>query len=98
MEWDWENRPTDRLMSSADIRATARLLESRPRNADLPPQVLIDFRDESRKRKEGEARTMRRLQAAAAVLMVCTIAGLIGWINQAYLISQWNWFVKMRPI
>ena len=97
LEWDWENRPSDRLMSSADIRATARLLESRPRNADLPPQVLIDFRDESRKRKEGEARTLRRLQAAAAVLMVCTIAGLIGWINQAYLISQWNWFVKMRP-
>ncbi len=97
LEWDWEKRPADRLMSSADIRATARLLESRPRNADLPPQVLIDFRDESRKRKEGEARTLRRLQVAAVVLMVCTIAGLIGWINQAFLISQWNWFVKMRP-
>jgi formylglycine-generating enzyme required for sulfatase activity len=97
LEWDWEKRPPDRLMSSADIRATARLLETRPRNAELPPQVLIDFRDASRMRKEGEARTLRRLQTAAVVLMICTIAGLIGWINQAYLISQWNWFVKMRP-
>ncbi len=97
LDWDWEGRPSDRLMSSADIKATARLLENRPRNAELPPQVLIDFRDESSKRQENEARRLRRMQTASSVLMVCMIAGLVGWINQAFLIDQWNWYVKMRP-
>jgi formylglycine-generating enzyme required for sulfatase activity len=97
LEWDWEGRPADRLMSSADMKATARLLESRPRNAELPPQVLIDFRDESREHRENEVRRLRRMQTASTVLMICVIAGLIGWINQSFLISQWNWYVKMRP-
>ena len=63
LEWDWENRPSDRLMSSADIRAMARLLESRPRNADLPPQVLIDFRDESRMDRPALQELRRDLKA-----------------------------------
>jgi hypothetical protein len=57
--WESAGRPADRLMSPADIRSTARLLENRPRNADLPPQTLIEFRDESRKRQEKEAQRLK---------------------------------------
>src|SRR5204862_7726098 len=35
LDWKSAGRPADRLMSPADIRATGRLLESRPRSANL---------------------------------------------------------------
>src|SRR5262249_40935668 len=96
-EWDAQGRPVDRLMSLADVRATQRLLESRPRNAELPPQTLIEFRDESRKRQVQNARLMQRMRVAVGLLMVGIIVGLIGWINQAWLIKQYDWYAKMRP-
>jgi TIR domain len=46
--WVRSNRSAEQLMSPADIKATERLLETRPRNADPVPQALIDFRDASR--------------------------------------------------
>jgi formylglycine-generating enzyme required for sulfatase activity len=43
---------------------------------------------------------LRRTQVAQAgigVLLVCIIAGLVGWINQQVLKEQWNWYVIARP-
>ena len=31
------------------------------------------------------------------MLLVGIIAGLVGWINQAYVKEQWNWYMTMRP-
>jgi hypothetical protein len=41
------------------------------------------------------ARNRQRLQLI--VLLLCVTAGLIGWINQAYLKEQIDWFTTMRP-
>lgn len=42
-------------------------------------------------------RRARRVQSVAYALLVSIIAGLIGWINQAYLTEQVNWFMTVRP-
>src|SRR5258705_5067476 len=54
-------------MSPADIKATERLLESRPRNADFPPRTLTEFRDASRARQEEETRRLRKTTGRAFV-------------------------------
>src|SRR5262245_19097492 len=65
LKWAAEGRPADRLMSPADIRAIERLLECRPKNAEPPPRVVIEFRDFSRARQEEEARRLRRTTGRA---------------------------------
>ena len=67
LKWEAEGRPPDRVMNPADIRATERLLEGRPRNADPPPQVLTDFLSASRARLEEEMRRLRRTTGRAFV-------------------------------
>jgi formylglycine-generating enzyme required for sulfatase activity len=42
-------------------------------------------------------RRARRVQSVVYTLLVSIIAGLIGWINQAYLKEQANWFTTVRP-
>ena len=42
-------------------------------------------------------RRARRVQALIYVLLVGIIAGLVGWMNQAYVWEQINWYVTMRP-
>lgn len=42
-------------------------------------------------------RRTRRVRAFIYVLLVGIIIGLVGWINQAYLKEQINWFATMRP-
>ncbi|HTV35536.1 MAG TPA: SUMF1/EgtB/PvdO family nonheme iron enzyme [Xanthobacteraceae bacterium] len=39
----------------------------------------------------------RVLQALIYVLLIGIIGGLLGWINQASIIKQVNWYTKMRP-
>ena len=50
------------------------------------------------RKAEAAAKSRRRLaQAAIYVMLVGIIVGLVGWINQAYVKEQVNWFVTMRP-
>ena len=44
----------------------------------------------------ARART-RRVRALIYVLLVGIITGLVGWINQAYVKEEWNWYMTMRP-
>ena len=57
--------------------------------------------DDVYRRAERERRIQRRraqrVQALIYVLLVSVIAGLLGWINQAFIKEQWNWFTVMRP-
>jgi tetratricopeptide (TPR) repeat protein len=65
--WRAEGRSVDLLMNPTDIGTSERLLQSRPRNADPPARLLIDFlaasRDAQKKRLRKEeqqvARTLR---------------------------------------
>jgi TIR domain len=56
-----------------------------------------DFIDQSVKRDSKGRRRARRVQVLIYVLLVGIIAGLVGWINQAYVKEQTNWYVTMRP-
>jgi formylglycine-generating enzyme required for sulfatase activity len=50
------------------------------------------------RKAEGAARARtRRVRALIYVLLVGIIAGLVGWINQAYVKEQMNWYMTMWP-
>jgi formylglycine-generating enzyme required for sulfatase activity len=50
------------------------------------------------RKAEAVAQTRtRRVRALIYVLLVGIIAGLVGWINQAYVKEQMNWYWTMRP-
>ena len=92
-------RPTVRrsdalLMGAALTQAQSWLAK---RREDLPV-VDRDFIDQSAKR-ESKARAGAR-GACRPSFTCCWPAsslGLIGWINQAYLKEQWNWYTTVRP-
>jgi TIR domain-containing protein len=67
LKWNIEGKSPDRLMSPADVRATDHLLERRPRNAEPPPQFLIDFLHATRTRAEEESHKRRRTIGCAFV-------------------------------
>jgi len=54
------------------------------------------YRRADRERRR-QARQRRRVQALFYMLLIGIIGGLVGWINQAYIIDEWTWFTKMRP-
>ena len=54
-------------MSAADIRATGEMLERRPRDAAEPPQILVELRDKSREKLDGEDIKQRRVIGRAFV-------------------------------
>jgi formylglycine-generating enzyme required for sulfatase activity len=57
--------------------------------------------DDVYRRAERERRSQRRraqrVRALIYALLVGVIGGLVGWINQAYIKEQINWFTVMRP-
>jgi hypothetical protein len=66
------------------------------RRDDLPV-IDQDFIDQSSRRERRARSRARRVQALVYVLLVGSIAGLIGWINQSYLRQQLNWYTTGRP-
>lgn len=79
-------------------------LTLRPAGAPLPSAETETFLAESRKADteskiaQAKARTRwRRAQVAIYVLLIGIIIGLIGWINQSYVVDQWRWWTVTRP-
>ena len=66
------------------------------RRGDLP---IVDrgFIDQSAKRENKARARALRLRGLVYVLLVGIIAGLVGWINQAYVKEQAIWYMTMRP-
>jgi len=78
-------------------------LALRPTGAPAPTAETERYLAESRRAdtdiRLAEAKTKRRwrfAQAAIFVLLVGVILGLVGWINQAFIKEQLNWFFIMR--
>lgn len=74
VKWGAEGRSAVQLMNSTDIDASERILKTRPRNADPPAQILIDFLDASRAAHEErllkeheQIATVRRFQDNASL-------------------------------
>src|SRR5262249_51382523 len=66
------------------------------RREDLPV-VDRNFIDQSTKRESKVRAQARRMRALVYLLLVGIIAGLVGWIYQADLKAQVNWYWTMRP-
>jgi formylglycine-generating enzyme required for sulfatase activity len=81
------------LMGAALTQAQSWLAKRR----DDLPVIDRDFIDQSSRRERRERSRARRVQALVYVLLVGSIAGLIGWINQSYLRQQLTWYTTVRP-
>ena len=85
---------SEALLMGADLTQAQSWLEKR--RGDLPA-VDQDFIDQSAKRENKARSRVRRIRALVYVLLVGIIAGLVGWINQAYVKEQMDWYMTMRP-
>ncbi|HYA74780.1 MAG TPA: SUMF1/EgtB/PvdO family nonheme iron enzyme [Roseiarcus sp.] len=86
----WLNHAGSRLEEAERLKA----------RADLAPLIGAPEREylAACRNKEAAARSrMRRVQALIYALLVGVIAGLVGWINQAAIKEQANWYLTMRP-
>jgi formylglycine-generating enzyme required for sulfatase activity len=81
------------LMGAALTQAQSWLSK---RRKDLP-LIDRDFIDQSSRRERTERSRARRVQALIYVLLIGSIAGLIGWINQSYLRKRLTWYTTVRP-
>jgi formylglycine-generating enzyme required for sulfatase activity len=67
------------------------------KRADDLPTAEREFIYLSLKRAAVARAKTQRVRTFIYVLLVGIIAGLVGWINQAYVKKEWNWFMTMRP-
>jgi TIR domain len=61
LKWNAAGRPDDSLMRRADVKASERLLERRPKSAELPLSLLNDYLDASRARIEEDSFQLKKL-------------------------------------
>jgi formylglycine-generating enzyme required for sulfatase activity len=95
--WLAANRPGGLLLHSPALEVAEHWIVSRPRGAPEPTEEIHAFVIESRQGARSSQRRRRLVQALIYVLLVGIIGGLVGWINQAYVKEQINWFMTMRP-
>ncbi len=96
-DWAANNRSRAWLAHATDRLAAAEQLTARPDlAANLEPTDRA-YLAACRKAEADLRRGKRLLQAAIYLSLVAIIAGLVGWINQAYLGEQWRWYAVTRP-
>ena len=86
----WLTHATGRL------EAAERLRERPDLAANLEPTDR-EYLAACRKAEAAARGRTRRVRALIYVLLVGIITGLVGWINQAYVKEQMNWYMTMRP-
>jgi formylglycine-generating enzyme required for sulfatase activity len=95
--WVAAGRSHGLLLRSPALDLAEYWISSRPRDAPVPNAETEEFVAESRKGALSAQRNRRLVQSAIYVLLLGIIAGLVGWINQAYIKEQWTWYAIMRP-
>jgi formylglycine-generating enzyme required for sulfatase activity len=95
--WSAAGRPGGLLLRSPALDVAEHWITSRPRGAPAPTEETQAFVAESRQGARSAQRLRRLVQIVIYTLLLGIIAGLVGWINQAYLKEQINWYWTMRP-
>jgi hypothetical protein len=72
-------------------------IASRPRGAPEPTDDICKFVAASRQSARSGQRLRRTVLGSIFTLMTVVILGLVGWINQAYILKQWRWWTWSRP-
>jgi formylglycine-generating enzyme required for sulfatase activity len=86
----WITHTKDRLA------AAQRVLERPDIAAHLEPTDL-EYLAACRNAEAVAKGRKRRAQALTYLLLVGIIGGLVGWINQGYILEQWRWWSTARP-
>jgi formylglycine-generating enzyme required for sulfatase activity len=96
-DWVANNRDAAWLIHATDRLAAAEQLTARPDLADHLEATDRDYLAACRKVEATAKGRRRRVQALIYVMLIGLIAGLIGWINQAYVKEEWRWASTERP-
>jgi hypothetical protein len=84
----------DALLMGTALRHAQSWLAKRAEDLTAPEREFISLSIEPEKSAQARA---RRVIALVCVLLVWTIVGLVGWINQSYIAEQWRWWTVTRP-
>jgi formylglycine-generating enzyme required for sulfatase activity len=95
--WSAAGRSGGLLLRSPALEVAEHWIMSRPRRGPQPTKEIQAFVAESRQGARAAQRRRRLLEALIYTLLIGIIAGLVGWINQAYVKERWNWYMTMRP-
>ena len=96
-DWVANNRDAAWLIHATDRLAAAERLTARPDLADHMEATDRDYLAACRKVEATAKGRRRRVQALIYLMLIGLIAGLIGWINQAYVKEEWRWASTERP-
>jgi formylglycine-generating enzyme required for sulfatase activity len=95
--WERHGRPSAFLDHRGTRLADASTLEKdshyRRRLSEVDHLYLVACRGA----EQAASRRIRRVRASIYLLLIGIIAGLVGWINQAYIKEEVNWYWTMRP-
>ena len=95
--WEERGRSPSLLLLTGEIDDAKAWLAKRPKDA---PQVTLQqqtFIDASIRAAKVEQKRKRLAKVAMGGLVFVILAGVIGWLNQAYLRERWRWFRTIRP-
>jgi formylglycine-generating enzyme required for sulfatase activity len=95
--WSSAGRPRGLLLHSPTLEVAEYWIKSRPTGVPEPTKEMRDFVAASRQGARSAQRLKRIAQFSIFTLLIGVIVGLIGWINQAYILKQWQWHTTIRP-
>jgi formylglycine-generating enzyme required for sulfatase activity len=95
--WSAAGRPSGLLLQTPMLEVAEHWIVSRPRGAPEPTKEIQAFVAESRRGTRAAQRLRWLVTVSMFTLLLGIILGLVGWINQAYLKEQINWYSAMRP-
>ena len=95
--WSAAGRPNGLLLQPPTLDLAEHWIISRPRNAPEATKEIQSYIVASRRRARTSQRVRRIAQASIFTLLVGIILGLVGWINQVYIIAKWHWWTVTYP-
>ncbi len=95
--WAATGRPAGLLLRSPVLEQSEYWLAAKPKHAPEPTEQTRAYIHESRRAAIRQRVRARRVQGLIYSLFVAIIAGLIAWINQAFIAEQMNWYLIARP-
>ena len=95
--WSAAGRPRGLLLHSPTLEVAEYWISSRPAGAPEPTQDIQAFVDASRKGARSAQRVWWFVLAFTFTFMAATIIGLVGWINQTYIVDQWRYVTITWP-
>jgi formylglycine-generating enzyme required for sulfatase activity len=97
LDWLGNARSAAWLTHAGGRLEAAERLSARPDLAALLTTGDRDYLAACRKAESAAEHRKRRIQGLIYLLLVGIIVGLLGWINQAAIKQQVNWYVKALP-